>query len=76
MKAKAAKLVLSLAGLVILQQGIAFGHNNSALMGRQAALIEQEDIDPAALFYTESPLALKAEKTVRNKIGTALTSVF
>lgn len=33
-----------------------------------AYIIADKDIDPAALFYTESPLALSAEKTVRKGI--------
>lgn len=68
MKAAAVKLVLFLAGLVILQQGIAFGHAHVDRLGRQAAVIADNDIDPSALFYTESRLALKAEKTVRRAI--------
>ena len=68
MKGKAAKLVLFLVGLVVLQQGIALGTQRFPALGRQSAVIADNNIDPSALFYTESPLALAAEKRVRNKL--------
>gem|GEM_PF-2730477 len=32
-------------------------------------IIQQLNIDPAVFFYTESDLALEAEKNIRNKIN-------
>jgi hypothetical protein len=71
MKAKLGKCMLFLLGLVALQQGIAFGNGHVDRLGRQAAVIEANDIDPAAIFYTESPLALAAEKRVRHRVNTS-----
>lgn len=69
MKAKLLKLCLFLAGLVVLQQGIAFGSSRGGQFQEQRRIIESRGIDPGALFYTESALALEAEKTVRRQVG-------
>jgi hypothetical protein len=68
-KSKVVKLVLFLLGLVVLQQGIALGTQRFPALDRQLAVIAEKDIDPSALFYTESPLALAAEKNLRSKIN-------
>lgn len=67
MKTKLAKITLFILGLVILQQGIAWGSSFGQLR-QQTIIINERDIDPAALFYTESVIALSAEKQVRRKI--------
>lgn len=68
MKAKMAKLALFLLCMVALQQGIAFGNDHFTALEKQSAIISGKDIDPSALFYTESRLALAAEKSVRQRI--------
>ena len=69
MKAKLGKCVFFILGLIVLQQGIALGNAHFDLLGRQAGVIERNNIDPAALFYTDSPLALAAEKRVRTQVA-------
>ncbi|GEM_PF-987848 len=51
-----------LTALIFLQQSIAFFINNVDHLAGQSNIINQKDIDPSALFYMESDLALKAEK--------------
>ena len=60
--------LLLLAGIGVLQQALAWGVAGNDQLARQRLLIEQRDIDPAALFYTESPLALAAEKRVTRMV--------
>jgi hypothetical protein len=68
---KAGCLLLFLAALLGLRTGIQYLDANLTLRGQQSQLIRQQDIDPAALFYTQSTLALRAEKTVRGQIAAA-----
>jgi len=65
---KTAKVLLFLAALILLQQVIALGHRYSPQWHDQATLISEQDIDPSALFYMESKLALAAEKQVRQTL--------
>ena len=58
-----------MAGLILLRQAIAFSNNHSPLINKQTQIIENQNIDPSALFYMESKLALDAEKTVRKLIN-------
>jgi hypothetical protein len=60
-------VVLFLLGLALLQQGIAFGNLHVRQLEKGAAVIADNDIDPSTLFYMESPLALRAEKIVRQR---------
>jgi hypothetical protein len=71
MKVKVTGLLLFLAGLIVLQQVIAFGNQRIEVLEMQSAVIKDRDIDPSALFYTESRLALAAEKQMRHKISAA-----
>lgn len=75
MKDKISKVLFFLLALVTLQQGIAMAGNYSRQWYDQAKIIEQQDIDPAALFYMESRLALKAEKDIRGKLTTTRRSM-
>lgn len=61
--------MIFMAGLILLQQTIAFSSNHSPHINQQTLLIENQDIDPSALFYMESKLALNAEKSVRKMIN-------
>lgn len=70
MKTRLYKCVLFLAALVVLQQGIALGSSRFAQLDAQTRLIEENNIDPAAIFYTDSPKALQAEKRVRQQLMT------
>lgn len=69
MKVKLGKIVLFLAGLFVLQQGIAFGSSRFGQLNAQVQLIENHDIDPSAMFYMESDLALKAQRQVRLQLS-------
>ena len=64
-------LFLFLIILVLLQQGIARATIKVDVFRAQSDLIAEKNIDPSArptLFYTESDLALNAEKEVRRRI--------
>ena len=61
-------LFLFLIVLVLLQQGIARVTIKVDVFRAQSDLIADKNIDPSALFYTESDLALSAEKEVRRRI--------
>ena len=65
-----ALLVVFAGALVLLRQGIA-GLNSLPGWRERAALVAGEDIDTSALFYTEIPQALQAEKAVRRRIAGA-----
>ncbi len=60
--------LLFFAGIVVLQALLRFSVENLPQLQQQTAIIESRDIDPSALFYTESRLALQAEKQVRQQI--------
>ncbi|MDT8398039.1 MAG: hypothetical protein RQ899_05435 [Pseudomonadales bacterium] len=59
---------LFLLSLLLLQQGIVLLDRVVPAFGTQAGIIMERDIDPAALFYTQSPLALNAEKKIRKSL--------
>jgi len=67
MKIKLIKSVLFLVSLLMLQQGIAYS-NRFDTLSQHTAIVEENDIDPAALFYMESKMALDAEKRVRSQL--------
>ena len=60
--------LLVVLSLVVLRQAIAIGSNEIDQLRTQVRLIEVNEIDPTALFYTESKLALNAEKEVARRI--------
>jgi len=68
MKRKLLNLFLILTSVVVLQQGIAFSHSRFSMLGDYSRVVKNNDIDPSALFYMESKLALSAEKSVREKL--------
>ena len=68
------KLVLFTAGLVLFRQGIATVNSEVAVFKAQSEVILANGIDPSALFYTESRLALAAEKEVRRRIASGKKS--
>ena len=68
---KTIRLFLFLIVLVLLQQGIARATIKVDVFQAQSDLIIEKNIDPSALFYTESDLALNAEKEVRRRITAA-----
>jgi hypothetical protein len=53
-------LLLLGASLLLLQHTLAWLDRHSELRRQQNALLLQHDITPAALFYTEIPVALQA----------------
>ncbi|MAM69852.1 MAG: hypothetical protein CMP91_01735 [Gammaproteobacteria bacterium] len=56
---------LFIAAIACLQLILRFGSEAVPQIQQQTALIEEQGINPSALFYTESRLALQAEKKVR-----------
>ena len=68
-----AVLALFAGALVLLRQGI-LGLNSLPGWQERAALVAAGDIDTSALFYTEIPQALKAEKEVRGRIAASAGS--
>jgi len=60
--------LLFFAGILALQTLLRFSVEHLLQLQQQAAIIESRDIDPSALFYTESRLALQAEKQMRQQI--------
>ena len=63
------KLSIFLTALMILRMGIVQMNRQVDAIHAQTALITEKNIDPSALFYTESDLALNAEKEVRHRIS-------
>lgn len=64
MRFRCAVVLLALAALLSLQQSILWLNTHVGIRQQQANIIAAQDIDPAALFYTESALALSAAQTV------------
>lgn len=67
MRSRVTVWLLAAAALVLLRTGIVEIRQESAVMQGQRPLV-LEGVDPAALFYTEIPLALAAEKEVRRRL--------
>jgi len=67
-KHKILHLLFFLAGIILLQQGISFSNLRVSFMGKHSRVVVEKDIDPSALFYMESDLALAAEKNIRDKL--------
>jgi len=57
------------AALVLLRQGIVVATEQVPVIGRQVDVMQQQDIDPSALFYTDSPVALQAIRRVDERIN-------
>ena len=66
---KAFQTLMFCLGLLLLQQAIALGTDRSESLDRQVTMIEANNIDPAAMFYTECDLLLDAEKKVSERIN-------
>jgi hypothetical protein len=60
--------MLFFVGIIILQTLLRFSVENLPQLQQQTGIIQSRDIDPSALFYTDSKLALQAEKQVRQQI--------
>lgn len=69
MRSKVVVLLLFVSTLLGLRQGLLWIDTHLAVRHDQSALIAAQNIDPAALFYTQSTLALRAEKSVRRRIA-------
>ena len=59
---------LFLCTLVLLRQGIVIATEQVPAIGRQVDVMQQQDIDPSALFYTDSRVALRAIRRAEDKI--------
>ncbi|MGV3590971.1 MAG: hypothetical protein ACO1PZ_04725 [Gammaproteobacteria bacterium] len=56
------------AGALLLRQGIVLVDTHVDMRSEQRAAIEAHGVDPRALFYAESEVALAAEKEFRRKL--------
>ena len=63
------RLSIFLTALMILRMGIVQMNRQVDAIHAQTTLMAEKNIDPSALFYTESDLALNAEKEVRHRIS-------
>ncbi|MBT8147645.1 MAG: hypothetical protein KJN90_12380 [Gammaproteobacteria bacterium] len=61
-------LPLFVCALVLLRQGIVVATEQVPAIGRQVEVMQQQDIDPAALFYTDSRVALRAIRRAEEKV--------
>lgn len=59
---------LFLCGLMLLRQGIIVVTERVPVLSRQVDVMQQQDIDPAALFYTDSRVALRAIRRAEERI--------
>ena len=57
-----------LIALVLLRQGILTATDKLPVVERQVRATQQYDIDPSALFYTESRVALRAIRETEEKV--------
>ncbi len=55
--------------LVLLRQGIVALTQEFQVLERQINIMQQQEIDPAALFYTDSRVALQAIRNVDRRIN-------
>lgn len=67
MRSRCVALAVFVAGLVLLRQAIVLV-DQTAPRREQAAAVEAHGIDPRALFYAESRVALAAEKAFRRRL--------
>lgn len=65
-------MLLILVGLVALRQAIVIGINEVDQLRRHVGRVEELEIDPTTLYYTESKVVLDAEKEVTRKIRKGL----
>jgi len=68
MTLKFIKLGLFLLALTALQQLIAVANHQVGQLHEQSLVISNNNLDPSALFYMESDMALVAEKSVRKAL--------
>ena len=61
-------LPLFVCALVLLRQGIVVATEQVPAISRQVEVMQQQDIDPAALFYTDSRVALRAIRRAEEKV--------
>ena len=74
MRSRLRTLAWFASALLLLRQGIALLDTHLGVRREQAAAVEKHDVDPRALFYAESEVALAAEKDFRRRLregGTA-----
>lgn len=62
-------ILLFLGTLILLRQGIVVAKDQVPLIDRQVDMMQQKNIDPAALFYTDSRLALEAIRQTDEKVN-------
>ena len=68
MRSRLIALASFLGALVLLRQGIVLIDTHVDARREQAVAVEAHGIDPRALFYAESKVALAAEKRFRRRL--------
>ena len=68
MRSKAGRLALFVVALLLLREAIALVDANLGVRREQVVAVEEHRVDPRALFYAESAVALAAEKEFRRKL--------
>lgn len=66
MKYRGTRILALLLGLLGLQQLLS-GLWRLEIMTKQSMILKHDDIEPAALFYTDCPQARKAERILRDR---------
>ena len=61
-------LSVFLIALVLLRQGLVIAIERVPALERQVRTTQQQNIDPSALFYTESRVALRAIRETEEKL--------
>lgn len=69
MRSKLVVLLLVLCSLVLLREGIREMRHISSDFNRFAVEVEQNDMEPALLFYTESPHVRAAEQKIASSVN-------
>lgn len=65
---KMTALLAFVAAVVLLRQGLLWIDGNSELRKEHRATLENYDVEPAAMFYTEVSATRAAELAVRSRL--------
>ncbi|HEY0963971.1 MAG TPA: hypothetical protein VGE69_16600 [Pseudomonadales bacterium] len=68
MRSRLVRVAVFVGAVILLRQGIVLVDVHVGIRSEQRAAIEQHGVDPRALFYAESSVALAAEKEFRRKL--------
>ena len=62
-------LPLLALGIVLLRQAIVIATGELPVLERHVEIMQEQDIEPAALFYTDSRVALRAIQHVDQRVN-------